>query len=288
MSDNKIIPLETIIANYDAFIIDLWGVVHDGYAPYEESINTLNKMIKSGKHITFLSNSPRPGTLSKKTLINWGINLDDINIYTSGDAVREQLVSWSDDVFRNLGKKFYHLGEDRNTDLLSGLDVDRTDELSEANFLLISAYIDDDENIDCFDYILEEAAKLNLPVVCANPDLIANHGPQIRYCAGTFSERYKKLGGTVYYYGKPDVRVYNTIINKYISMGVLNKKKILMIGDTLETDILGANNVGIDSAMVITGNGKRVYTKMQAGEENIFEGFEGRPTWITYGMKSYR
>ena len=284
-TDNKIIPLETIIPNYDAFIIDLWGVVHDGYAPYENSINMLNKMISSGKHITFLSNSPRPGSLSKEILLGWGINLDDITIYTSGDAVREQLVSWSDDIFKNLGKKFYHLGEDRNTDLLSGLDVDRTEDMQEADFLLISAYIDDDESLDCFDSLLEEAAARKLPVICANPDLIANHGPQVRYCAGTFSAKYKKLGGTVYYYGKPDVRVYNTIINKYSSLGVTDKKKILMIGDTMETDILGANNVGIDSAMAVTGNGRRIYSRLRLGEQDIFHGFEARPTWITSGMK---
>ncbi|MGB4192334.1 MAG: TIGR01459 family HAD-type hydrolase [Rickettsiales bacterium] len=288
LDNNKILSIEDIIEKYDAIISDIWGVIHDGYAPYEKSINILNKMLIKGKKIILLSNTPRPGDLSKKTMMDWGINMNDIPIYTSGDAVREQLVSWNDDVFSKLGRKFYHLGENRNQDLLSNLEVERVDELSEANFILISAFIDDDENIDCFDYILEEAAKYNLPAICANPDLVANHGLQLRYCAGAFSERYQKLGGVVYYYGKPDTRIYNNVINKFKDYNIMDKNKILMIGDTLETDILGANKVGIDSVLVTSGNGKKIYDKIKIGNPDIYEGFEARPTWLSYGMRESR
>lgn len=282
----NILPLETIVKNYDALLIDLWGVIHDGYAPYENAINFINKMVSDKKPITFLSNSPRPGLVSKKILMDWGINLENITIYTSGDAVREQLVTWDDEVFSKLGKKFYHLSEIRNTDLLSNLNVDRTDDITEANFLLLTAYIDDDENIETFDYLFQEAISLNIPAICANPDLTIQHGPQMRYCAGTFAERYKKLGGTVYYYGKPYQKVYDTVINKYLAMNI-QKSKILMIGDTLETDIKGAENANIDSALVLTGNGKAIHEKIKSGESDIFAN-NATPTWITYGMvKTY-
>lgn len=279
----NIITLEKIVENYDAFLIDLWGVVHDGYAPYENSINFINKLVANKKPLTFLSNSPRPGIVSKKQLLDWGINIDNIDIYTSGDAVREQLVSWSDEVFSKLGKTFYHLSEIRNKDLLSNLNINRTDDLSEANFLLITAYLDDDESIDTFDYILKEAATLNLPAVCANPDMTIQHGLQLRYTAGTIAQRYKDLGGIVYYYGKPYQGVYDTVINKYLSMNI-SKNKMLMIGDTLETDIKGANNANIDSALVLTGNGKGIYTKIKSNENNIFYDSSITPTWITFGM----
>lgn len=284
--NTNILPIENVVKNYDALLIDLWGVIHDGYAPYENAINFINKMIESKKHITFLSNSPRPGLVSKKLLMDWGMNINDIEIYTSGDAIRDQLVKWNDEVFSKLGRKFYHISEERNTDLLSGLNVNRTDNLSEANFILLSAYLDDDENINLFDDIFQEAVNLNIPAICVNPDLTIKHGPQLRYTAGTFAEIYKNLGGTVYYYGKPQQGVYNTVIDKYLKMNI-PKSKILMIGDTLETDIKGASNVGIDSALVLTGNGKPIHEKINAKSLDIFTN-NITPTWITYGMvKTY-
>lgn len=282
----EIMPLDSIIKKYDALIVDLWGVVHDGYAPYENSINFVNSIIKQNKPLTFLSNSPRPGETSKKLLLDWSMNLEHIDIYTSGDAVREQLTSWSDEVFSKLGKKFYHLSESRNKDLLSGLDVERVEDIGMADFLLITAYLDDDEDIDSFDYTLKDAAARNLPAICANPDMTIYHGPQLRYTAGTISQRYENLGGKVYYYGKPYDKVYNTIINRYLKLNI-PKNKILMIGDTLATDILGANNAGIDSTLVLTGNGKATYKKIKDGETDIFNN-TAKPTWISYGMvKTY-
>ncbi len=284
-STYKVFPINEIVKNYDALIIDIWGVIYDGYAPFNNSINFLNKMIDDGKAIIFLSNTPRPGTLSDKIFSSWGVDMQKASVYTSGDAVREQLVFWNDDIFKNLGRKFYHLGEQRNHDLLSNLEVDVVQDINQANFLLMSLYMDEGEDITSYDSFLSEAVALKLPVICANPDLTANHGKDIRYCAGTFAKKYEELGGVVYYYGKPDSRIFNSVLAKYKNMGISDKKRILMIGDTLETDILGANSIGIDSAMVLTGNGQRIETKIKAGEQDLFKDFQIKPTWITYGTK---
>ena len=286
MSSNyKIFPINDIVKNYEALIIDIWGVIYDGYAPFNNAINFLNKMIDDDKAIIFLSNTPRPGTISDKIFSSWGVNMQKASVYTSGDAVREQLIFWNDDVFKNLGRKFYHLGEERNHDLLANLEVDVVTNLNQANFILMSLYMDEGEDLNYYDGFLKEAIALKLPVICANPDLTANHGKEIRYCAGSFAKKYEEWGGTVYYYGKPDSRIFNSVLAKYKNMGISDKKRILMIGDTLETDILGANRVGIDSAMVLTGNGQRIESKIKATEHDIFKDFQAKPTWISYGMK---
>lgn len=281
--DIKITSIDDIIEKYKALIIDVWGTMHDGYAPFEKTIPLITKIIREKKPFTFLSNTPRPGKIVKQRLIDWQIDLEDINLYTSGDAVREQLEQWNDEVFVNLGKKFYHLGEDRNTDLLSGLNIDLTYNIKEANFLLISAYLDEDEDIDKYDSLLAEAAQLNIPAVCANPSISVEHGTQLRYCAGYFANKYKKLGGEIHYYGKPDIKIFNTIIKKYEQMGI-KRSEIVMMGDSINTDVLGANNSGIDGVLVLTGNGHKFINKIKAGESNIFDEYNAKPTWISYGF----
>lgn len=280
--EKKISNLIEVVQSYDALIFDIWGVLYDGISLYPDTINFLNQVLSLNKKVVFLSNTPRPGTIMQEKFISWGLDMNKVSIYTSGDAVREQLVAWNDEIFKSLGRKFYHVGEERNKDILNGLNVERTDNIQEANFLLITAYVEENENLNVYDSILKEAADLKLEAICPNPDLVAYQGKNIRYCAGTFSKKYEKLGGIVHYYGKPEARFFNSLIKKYLQN--IDKSKMLMIGDTMETDILGANNVGIDTALVLTGNGQEVKEILEK-TENFSNYYNYQPTWFTYGVK---
>ncbi len=282
MSSFQILPMKEIVKSYDALLIDIWGVMYDGINSYPGAVESLNSMIEDNKRIVFLSNNPRPYTLSKDRFESWGIDMTKASIYTSGDAVREQLVAWNDDVFRSLGRKFYHLGGFRNKDILSGIKADVTENLREADFLLITVYVDEGEDLNAYDALLQEASNLKIPAVCANPDEVAQQGGMLRYCAGTFGKKYEELGGVVHYYGKPDTRIYNIVLARFLSE--FDKSKILMIGDTIDTDILGATRAGIDSALVLTGNGKEIVERIVSGVEDIFAGMQAKPTWIAQQM----
>jgi HAD superfamily hydrolase (TIGR01459 family) len=110
--------------------------------------------------------------------------------------------------------------------------------------------------------MLDEALKYNLPAICPNPDLRLS---DFRYCAGFFAEYYKNKGGIVHYVGKPYKNIFD-----YMYENIQEKvdlSKIILIGDTFYTDILGANNYGIKSGLVLTGNSK-VLTKGKAQSEN--------------------
>ena len=281
--NNQILPIKDVVKHYDALIVDIWGVLYDGVEPYPGSVECINSMINGGKQVIFLSNNPRPYTFIKEKFIKWGVDIDKAILYTSGDAVREQLISWDDEVFKKLGKTFYHLGKERNQDILSGLDVDVTNDIKQADFLLITTYVDENEDLSAHDSFLREAAKLNIPAVCANPDLVAHHGSMIRYCAGTIGKKYEEMGGVVYYYGKPDSKIYNLVFDRYLKN--IDKSKMLMIGDTMNTDILGAYRAGIDSVLLLTGNGEKIAEKIKAGVSDIFEGYQFKPAWISSGMK---
>lgn len=273
MHEIKKLPFQEIIKFYDAIIFDIWGVIYDGIEPYPGAVEVINNILDSNKKVVFLSNNPRPYSFNLNNFKKWGIDTKKVNIYTSGDAVREQLVNWNDPVLKNLGKKLYHLGAERNPDILSGLQVEVTEDLEDADFILLTAYCDEGEDFNRYDNLFKQALELKIPAICANPDVYAEQGKELRKCAGAFGKKFETMGGIVHYYGKPDVRVFNKVIDTYFKD--IKKNKILMVGDTLETDILGANRVGIDSLLFLTGNGK-----------NFNNNNEVMPTWISNGIFS--
>ena len=279
---NDIYPIREITKNYDALIFDIWGVIYEGAEPYKNAIEFLNQMNKEGKKIIFLSNAPRPGYLSHKRFIDWGMNMDNVNVYTSGDQVREQLNNWNDDIFKDLGRKFYHLGAEKNLDITAGLDVDMTTDIKQANFLLLSLFMDEHEDLTSHNDLLKEAINLSLPAICANPDISVRSNNKTIYCSGTFAKQYTELGGITHYYGKPKSSIFNLVLERYLAN--YDRKKILMIGDTIETDIVGATKVGLDSALVLTGNGQKFATKLKNGDEDVFKACQARPSWLSYGI----
>jgi ribonucleotide monophosphatase NagD (HAD superfamily) len=89
-------------------------------------------------------------------------------------------------------------------------------------------------------------------MVCANPDLTVMHGAQLALCAGALAVHYEKLGGTVRWHGKPHRSVYDSCFEL---LGIADRARILAIGDSLRTDIAGANGAGIDSLLIARGLG---------------------------------
>lgn len=254
MLAKEISGISKIVDYYDAFVLDVWGVVHDGTKPYPGAVDCINHLLSLDKKILFLSNLPRPGSILMTKLIEFGIKATPEIILTSGDMVKYQLAHFDDSVFKKLGKRFYHLGAERNQDIVSDLQVSVVNDLFQANFILLTAYLDQDEDLNKHDEILKKAIDLKLPLICANPDKEIVNGDKIRHCAGVLAARYEALGGIVYYYGKPYPAVYEMACKKFKEYGINNKKRILMVGDTLDTDIKGAKNAEIDSALVLCGN----------------------------------
>jgi len=260
-----ITPFHKIISQYDAFFIDIWGVVHDGITPYPGVAVTLNHLINI-KKVIFLSNAPRPAYIIHQALQKHGININVEGILTSGDVVRTELIKSAQ------GPKVFHIGSDHNIDILKDIQVDIVDHVKAADLIVLSAFVDDPEKDNKFDEILQEAQKLNIPLICANPDTYVPNGANIRRCSGVFAARYEHMGGIVHYYGKPYHKIFETA---WMRSGC-QKDKILMIGDTFDTDILGARNFGIDVAMVLTGNGGKSFQNFDYLEKK----YNVSPTWV--------
>jgi HAD superfamily hydrolase (TIGR01459 family) len=237
---------------YDGFVLDLWGVIHDGINAFPHAVDCLRTLRASGKRTLLLSNVPRPNAAVQAMMRRMGI-ADDLytHLLTSGEAVRRGLADPPDLWWAELGRRVFHLGPERDLPILDGLALERVEAPSQANFVLNTGP-DDHRNpsdIQEFEPILQDCARHRLPMICANPDLEVIRGGVRVLCAGALALRYQTLGGDVRSLGKPDPAIYQPVLEKLD----LPPARVLAVGDALRTDIAGAAGVDLDACWVLGG-----------------------------------
>jgi len=244
--------IKDIANDYSHFIFDVWGIVHDGQKPYTGAAEAIAFLRSQGKKICFLSNAPRRATKVAKVLEGYGITPDLYDfILTSGEAAFLDLQKNQQNNFQTFGKNYLYIGPQKDLDLLDGLDYVRVENAAEANLVINTGF--DDENSTLAEKLPQALAalKYNLPMICVNPDFIVVKQSGIEMlCAGTLAREYEKLGGKVFYYGKPYLAVYKMVCEIFNNF---QNRDYIAIGDALETDIKGANDFGVDAILATCG-----------------------------------
>lgn len=232
-----------VMHNYDGVILDLWGVVHNGVAPFEGVIPALRQLKAAGKAIWLLSNAPRRANVVRGQLAGMGIDgaLYD-GLLTSGEATHEAL---RDDLLARWGNCCLPLGAMYCDDLLGGLDCTQVSRIEDADFILATGV--PGNSLDANRALLSAAAARGVPMLCANPDRVVHVGADLYLCPGTLAVHYETLGGQVVWYGKPYAAVYDHVLAHMPS------RRILAVGDGMPTDVKGAIDAGIDVALVTAG-----------------------------------
>jgi HAD superfamily hydrolase (TIGR01459 family) len=237
---------------YSGFVLDLWGVIHDGINAFPHAVETLKQLRAAGKRTLLLSNVPRPNDAVQTMMRRMGID-DQLytGILTSGEAVRRALLDPPDLWWAELGTRVYHLGPDRDRSVLEGLPLLVTDDPADAGFVLNTGPDDHRNPSDMaeFEPILVECARHRLKMICANPDLEVIRGGIRVLCAGALAVRYQELGGDVRSLGKPDPAIYQPVLEL---LG-LPPHDVLAVGDSLRTDIAGAVGVDLPACWVLDG-----------------------------------
>ena len=243
--------LGEIAHDYDGFILDLWGVLHDGSAPFPGVLAALARLKGMGKRIVVLSNAPRRAALVAARMNEIGIpaTLYD-HVHSSGEETWQHLATRDDPFYATLGRRCYHIGPSRDDNMLAGIDLERTPAIDQAEFILNTGPSEWDETVAQYEPLLVAARIRDLPMICANPDLVVIHEGHRSICAGAVAQRYEAMGGRVRWHGKPFPSVYATCFNL---LGIADKHRIIAVGDSLRTDIAGANGAGIDSILVTGG-----------------------------------
>ena len=244
----KLNHLSEVFDTYDTFIIDLWGVMHNGVKLNEKAITAVDKLKKNSKKIVFLSNAPRPSNKVVEFLLKMGMDKKYLtNIMTSGEAAMYAINE------NKFGKTFFHLGPPRDSSVFEKV-KDNLTTINSCDFILCTGLFDEDDpslnkpqlhenDLDYYkNFLIKHISK---KLLCTNPDLTVHKGKKEEYCAGYIAKIFEELGGKVIYYGKPYKEIYEMCFQP--------NEKVLAIGDNLRTDIRGANNINKDCLFISNG-----------------------------------
>ena len=230
--------LSDIYRNYDTFVIDLWGVVHNGEMLNPKALEAIEQLNNNSKKIVFLSNTPRPSSKVINFLLKMKMNKKYLsNVMTSGEAAMHAINK------KQFGKTFFHLGPTRDTSVFEKVKDNKTS-IDNCDFILCTGLFDEhDKDLSYYEKLLENYISKKL--VCTNPDLTVHRGNVEELCAGSVAKVFERMGGEVAYFGKPYKEVYKICFN--------SNEKVLAIGDNLRTDIKGANNLNVDCIFISEG-----------------------------------
>ncbi len=262
--------LSSIADNYQLFYVDLWGVVHNGVKLHLEAIKALKEINKKRKDYILLTNAPRPNHAVKSFLEKLGMEKEiRDHVFTSGEAALIYLK-------KNLiDKIFFHVGPPRDFDLFKDFEKKKLDNIEKSEYILCTGLFDDhNEDLNYYKNLFEKNIKKKM--ICTNPDLIVDRGNTREFCAGSVAMVFEKMGGEVVYFGKPYPEVYNQSTDN-------KNKKILSIGDNLNTDIKGANLLNYDS--LIISNGIHKDEIKEKGIERVAKSYEAICNYIQSELK---
>ena len=261
--------LKSIFSKYDLFFIDIWGVVHNGIKLHENAVKVLNELSNNEKKFILLTNAPRPNLTVINTLKKMGLNNFSDTVFTSGEASKRYLL----ENFNN--KKFFHLGPPRDFDLFKTFEDNKVLNIDDSDYLLCSGLFEEHED-DLGYYKTLLSKHITKKMICTNPDLIVDRGDKREYCAGSIAKSFEEINGEVIYFGKPYPPVYEIATD-------VNNKKILCIGDNLNTDIKGANIQNFDSLLITGGIHRQEISKLSI--ENVLKNYEAKIDYFQKELK---
>jgi HAD superfamily hydrolase (TIGR01459 family) len=251
MQIRLIAGLGALAPHYDGFIVDLWGVVHDGAAPLPGALACLSALVAASKRTVLLSNAPRRVGGVIRRIAALGVPPESYHaVMSSGEEAWQCLHRRDDPFYRALGRRCLHIGSDRDLEIRDGLDLDFTDRPEAAEFILNTGPAGWDDTVADYEPLLRRALSCRLPMICANPDRVVRHGGKLAFCAGALAQWYAAEGGYVRWHGKPFASVYEACFGL---LGMGDRSRLLAVGDSLQTDIAGAAAAGIDSLLVAGG-----------------------------------
>jgi len=234
---------------YDGFILDIWGVLHDGRRPYPGVAEALAMLKARGKQVALLSNAPRRSHVVDATLTAMGLDraLWDATI-TSGELAWRELGG-----AHRYGRRALHIGPERDLSVVEDRDLKLVADPAEAEWVLNTGPDPDRGNGDVGPYrpMLEACAARRLPMLCVNPDRHVMVGEDRVICAGALADLYAALGGPqAREIGKPDPAVYAPVLD---ALGIADRARVVAIGDSPRTDLAGAAAAGLDAVWALTG-----------------------------------
>lgn len=260
--------LDALTERYDVILCDVWGVLHNGVAPFPAAGEALERARSKGATVVLITNSPRPrkGVIDQLRVIGVPDSAYD-RIVTSGDVTRE--------LIRSGPRKVFHLGPDRDFELYDGLDIDLVEEFEADGVVCTGLFDDETETPDDYADMLQRLRSRNLPFICANPDIVVERGPRLIWCAGALARDYGQLGGRTLIAGKPHRPIYEAALAaaQELRGTPVDHDRVLAIGDGMLTDVKGAEQFGLDVLYISGGIHAGDYVRGGAHDVELLKDF---------------
>ena len=244
--------LSEIIDHYSAFLVDQFGVLHDGQRPYPMAAFCLRAMRDAGREVLVLSNSGRRAGHNIDRLQRLGFAADLISgVVTSGEVAWRVLAA-RPDAHSPSGNRCLLITEHADQSFADGLGLSLVSDPAEADFVLVVGVDTPDDTLEPYDSILVAALDRKLPMLCTNSDLIRLTPTGLRPAPGALAQSYAARGGEVTWYGKPLPAIFE---HSLAQLSGIDRSRVAMIGDSLKHDIAGARAAGIASIYIQDGIG---------------------------------
>ena len=254
----------TLAPRYDVVLSDVWGVVHNGVAAFADACDALTRFRAGGGTVILLTNAPRQSEIVTGFLDKLAVPRTAYDaVVSSGDVARAVLEARRHDAV-------FHIGPERDHSVFTELKI-RFAPPASADFIVCSGLFDDTtETPEDYRDLLDRLRQRNLLMVCANPDLVVERGHELVYCAGAIADLYQSMGGDVLYAGKPYRPIYEQALERVAALrgAEVPLARVLAIGDSVRTDLLGASGFGVDCLFVTAG----IHATELGGRETIDHG----------------
>ena len=266
--------LSAIAENYDVILCDVWGVIHNGVNYFAKATDALTAFRRRGGAVILLTNAPRPGEKVRGFLDHLGVPHDAYDcLVSSGDVTISLILGRGE-------RPLAHIGPPQDRSLFEVAERICAKKLHfaalEAADFVVCTGLDDADRETPADYRgrLELMRRHGLDLICANPDIVVEVGERLVFCAGALAEAYAEMGGRVIQAGKPYAPIYaralaeaSSLLTRAGAQRPLDPERILAIGDSMQTDIKGAQAQSLATLFVTSGiHRAEVHAAAQAPE----------------------
>jgi HAD superfamily hydrolase (TIGR01459 family) len=234
--------LDALDPRFRLILCDIWGVVHDGVHLYAGAAERLRRWRGEGRTIILITNAPRPAEAVEQQLDRIGLPRECWDgLSTSGEAGIAGL--------KGLGEPVGFLGTAEDRAILADKGVPFA---SDNEFRHVACTGLEEQSLDTsrYDERLQTWAGDGVTMHCLNPDRLVIRGGKAEACAGALADIFEELGGKVEWYGKPHEAIYRHALGL---AGDPAPDQVLAVGDSLQTDVLGAARMGFDCVFVQGG-----------------------------------
>jgi HAD superfamily hydrolase (TIGR01459 family) len=240
-----------LLAGYDGFIVDQWGVLHDGVTPYPGARECVSRLHEAGKRIVVLSNTGQSAERNLRLMHGMGFEPQWFDRFIgAGEDARAALAERREPFHRNLGRRCYAFTRGGNASLIESIGLEVVDRVEEAEFLVVIGIESPPLGVADYEPLLQAGIARGLPMVCANPDIVRVSPEGTVAAPGALARRYEALGGSVFYHGKPYPAIYASCLR---ALDGCPPERVIAIGDSIEHDVLGAQRAGLACAFVAGG-----------------------------------